>query len=103
MARPKVAVKRTHQVHFRCTALEKSNQKQAEHSGLQVAEYVRAAALNVKISFKLTEGEVAAYKVLTEYRNNFTHLGNLVRNRQDFAQEIKEVIQLIDQHLKKII
>jgi len=104
MARPKLAVKRTHQVHFRCTALEKKAiQKQAEHSGLQVAEYVRAAALNVKISFKLTEGEVAAYKVLTEYRNNFTHLGNLVRNRQDFAQEIHEVVKLIDQHLKKII
>lgn len=103
MARPKKPITRTHEIKFRCTMLEKKTiEKQAQNSGLHTAEFCRSASLGQKISYKLTPEEVEIYKTLAEYRNNFKNIGNLYREKSDIREEVKTLIKLLDEHLKKL-
>lgn len=104
MARPRLRVKREHEIKFRCTALEKKTvEKKAQHSGLNVAEFVRNSALDQPISYKLTADEIEIYKMLTQYRNNFKHIGNLFREKSDIKNEVLELVAEIDRHIKKFL
>lgn len=102
MARPKKETPRKYEIKFRCTMLEKKAiEKQAENSGLKTAEFCRTASLRQKISYKLTPDEVEVYKLLAEYRNNFKNIGNLYREKSDIKEEVRTLIKLLDEHLKK--
>jgi hypothetical protein len=104
MARPKKVSPRKHEIKFRCTLLEKKAiEKQAENAGLKTAEYCRTAAFKQKISYKLTAEEIEVYKMLAEYRNNFRHIGNLFREKSDIKEEVKTLVKLLDEHLKKLV
>ena len=73
----------------------------AEKSGLTFSEYLRRAALNQPIYYRLTKDELRLYKLLIEYRNNFKRIRNLIRDRQDFTPALQEVIDAINHQLKK--
>jgi len=104
MGRPKEAVKRNEQMHLRCTLLEKKAiQQQARNAGLSDAEYLRNAALKRSISYKLTEDEVTVYKMLAKYRHHFKLIGNLIKERKPFSDEVKGIISELDRHLKKLL
>jgi len=96
-------VKRTKYLKIRLTPMEKRIlEKKADHSGLQVAPYCRACALDKKINYKLTEEELSAYQMLVKYHNNFKAIGNLLMNKETaFAKEVAAVAREIKEHLQK--
>jgi len=102
--RPQKEVKREEEIKIRCTGLEKKViQQSAKAANMQTAEYVRATALHQKISYKLTDDEIEIYKMLVHYRTNFSRIGNLLREQKSIQEEVKELVNAIDTHLKKII
>lgn len=102
MARPKKLIARTHEIKFRCTPFEKATiEVKAQNAGLKVAEFARATALEKKITYKLTDEELEAYKTLTEFKSNFNRIGNLIKSQSDIREEAKTLIKLLEEHLKK--
>lgn len=96
-------MKKKELIKFRCTALEKAIiEKKAEKSGQSVSSFCRASALGQKIAYKLTEEELEAYKILTQYHKNFTAISNLLKKKDSaFAKEVATTAREIKQHLQK--
>jgi hypothetical protein len=102
--RPKSSSHRNSRLVFRVYALEKKAiELTAKKSGLTVSDYARRCCLEKSIQARLSQEEIELYRLLVEYRNNFSRIGNLVKERQDFTNELKHVINSIDLHLKKFI
>lgn len=102
--RPKSSSHRNARLVFRVYALEKKAiELAASKSGLSLSDYVRRCCLGKTIQSRLSEEEVKIYQILVEYRNNFSRIGNLIKERQDFTSDLKNVIGSIDQHLKNFI
>ncbi|PKQ60180.1 hypothetical protein BZG02_20440 [Labilibaculum filiforme] len=91
-------------IEFRVTSLDKAIiEKKAEHSGLSVSEYIRRSALNQKIDYKLTEKELEIYKDLHRYRRNFVLISNMFKIKDpDLVRSIRQTIEEIQEHLKKL-
>ena len=51
----------------------------ARRSGLSLSEYCRRAAFDDRIIERLSEDQIAMYKMLVEYRNNFIRIGNMYK------------------------
>lgn len=105
MARPKKEIPRKYEIKFRCTLLEKKAiEKQAENAGLRTADFCRTAALGKKITYKLTAEEIECYKNLAEYRHKLQLIGNLYRSKNPkMNEEVRTLINLLDEHLKKLV
>lgn len=100
--RRKSLIHRQFHLAFRVYALEKQAiLLAAEKSGLSVSDYMRRSCLGSVLTSRLSQEEIALYRMLITYRNNFARISNLVRDRKEFTEELKNVIQRIDHHLKK--
>ena len=88
-------------VQFRCSLYEKKLLRvKAKKSGLSISEYCRRAAFDDKIIERLTEDQIAAYKILVEYQNNFKRIGNMFRKRNPkLADEVTRLAKEIREHL----
>jgi len=96
-------VKRTSQIKFRVTPLEKKVlEKKASAAGLNTAEFCRSAAMGKEIGYRLTNEEIEAYKLLQRYHKNFVAISNMFKKRDArLAADCQEVAQEIREHLKK--
>jgi hypothetical protein len=102
--RPKSISSRSARLVFRVYALEKKAiELSAAKSGLPVSDYIRRSCLGKTIHARFSKEELDLYHILVEYRNNFSRISNLVKEREDFSLSLKEVISSIDQHLKKFL
>lgn len=102
--RPKSSSHRNSRLVFRVYALEKKAiELAADKSGLSVSDYVRRCCLGKTIQSRLGKEEIELYRLLVEYRNNFSRISNLIKEREDFTGDLKHVISSIDQHLKKFV
>jgi len=100
--RPKSAALRNNRLVFRVYSLEKKAiELAAEKSGLGVSDYIRRSCLGQTIHARLSPEELDLYRLLVEYRNNFSRIRNLVKDQQDITADLKQVIASIDKHLKK--
>jgi hypothetical protein len=100
--RPKSPALRNNRLVFRVYSLEKKAiELAAEKSGLGVSDYIRRSCLNQTIAARLSPEEQEIYRLLVEYRNNFSRIGSLVKDKQDITADLKQVIASIDKHLKK--
>lgn len=91
-------------IEFRVTPLERAIiEKKAENSGLNLSEFCRQSAMQKHVKFRLTSDEIEVYKTLTQFHNNFIHIGNLFRKKDSrFAKEIKQTAEEIKKHLNKL-
>ncbi len=105
MARPKQIVTRDIQVRVRFTPLEKKAvELMAERVGLSLSDYIRKAAFNQDIKTRFTPQELALYKELHSFRNNFAAISNILKGKGGSTDLITAITQLKDEmeaHLKK--
>lgn len=100
--RPKSTIQREERLTIRLFALEKQAILLAsQKAGLVTSDFVRKACLEKHIKARLSQEELALYKLLIEYRNNFSRISNLIKEKKQFQAELAEVIQRIDEQLKK--
>ena len=100
--RPKSAALRNSRLVFRVYSLEKKAiELAAEKSGLAVSDYARQCCLGQPIHARSSQEELDLYRLLVEYRNNFSRISNLIKEREDITIELKQVISNIDKQLKK--
>ena len=88
-------------VKFRCSLFEKKLLKiKAKKSGINLSEFCRRSALDVKIIERLSEEHIQLYKMLINYHNNFKSIGNLYKNKDPkLIEEINRVTSEIKFHL----
>lgn len=102
--RPKSSSHRDSRLVFRVYAIEKKViEIAAGKSGLGVSDYIRRSCLGKTIQARLSQEELDLYRLLVEYRNNFSRISNLIKEREDFTSDLKGLINNIDLHLKKFI
>ena len=100
--RPKSPCPRSSRLVFRVYSLEKKAiELSASKSGLQVSDYLCRSALGQPLPARLSAEELQLYTLLVEYRNNFARISNLIKERQDLTAALKEVIEAIEDQLKK--
>ncbi|MDL5510517.1 mobilization protein MbpA [Arenibacter sp. M-2] len=93
-------MKRTY-IKFRCSIYEKKLlRKRAERAGLSLSEYCRSSAFGNPIIERLTEQQMAHYKMLVKYKNNFTSIGNMFKKHNPkLASEVEKLAEEIRTHL----
>ena len=93
-------MKRTY-IKFRCSIYEKKLlQKRAERAGLSLSEYCRSSAFGHTVIERLTEEQLAHYKMLVKYKANFTRIGNMFRKHNPkLASEVEQLAEEIRTHL----
>jgi uncharacterized protein (DUF1778 family) len=103
MPRPEQIVKRSTEIRFRVTPLEKKViQITADKTGLTVSDFIRSAAMNKTVRVRFSDEELEAYKTLQEYHKHFSRISNLMKNRDpQLNEEIEKTQKLIFEHLKK--
>lgn len=90
-------------IKFRCTLFQKKLLKAAaKKSGISLSEFCRKAALEKKIVERLTDDEIAAYKNLTKFHNNFKWIGNMFRKSDpNLSTAVYNLADEIKAHLQK--
>lgn len=102
MARPPQKVTRQHQIAVRVTRLEKKViQRSAEDAGMNPSEFMRKAALNKEIKFRLNPDEVEALKELRQFQRNFQRISNYLNPGQD--EEVKSEVRELIKESKAIL
>ena len=93
-------MKRTY-IKFRCSIYEKKLlRKRAERAGISLSEYCRSSAFGNSIIERLTEEQLTHYKMLVNYKNNFTRIGNMFKkNNPKLANEVEKLAEEIRTHL----
>ena len=88
-------------VQFRCSLYEKKLLRiKSKKSGLSISEYCRRAAFDDRIIERLSEEQIASYRMLVRYQNNFKNIGNMFRKRNPkLADEVVQLASEIRQHL----
>ena len=89
-------------VRFRCSTFERNLLRvKARRSGLSVSEYCRRAAFDDRIIERLSEDQIAMYKMLTDYRNNFVRIGNMYKRKDPkLAEEVRQLANEIRGHIQ---
>lgn len=89
-------------VRFRCSTYERNLLRvKARRSGLSLSEYCRRAAFDNRIIERLSEDQIAMYKMLVDYRNNFIRIGNMYKkNDPKLAAEVRQLAQEIRDHIQ---
>lgn len=102
--RPKTSSHRNHRIVFQVYPLEKKAiELSAKKSGLSLSDYARKCCLGREVQSRMNEEELQLYLLLIEYRNNFSRISNLMKERKGFEKELRQVISNIDEQLKKFI
>jgi len=93
-------MKRTY-IKFRCSIYEKKLlKKRAERAGISLSEYCRSSAFGNPVIERLTGEQMAHYRMLVKYKNNFTSIGNMFKNRNPkLADEVAQLAEQIRNHL----
>lgn len=89
-------------IEFRCTLFEKKLLKvKAKKAGLSLSEFCRKSANDKIIIERLTEEQIAIYKMLITHHNNFKSIGNLIKNKHpDLYQKVFQTADEIKKHLQ---
>ena len=65
-----------------------------------MSEYCRRAAFDDRIIERLTEDQIAMYKMLVDYQNNFIRIGNMFKKRNSkLSEEVTQLAKEIKDHL----
>ena len=90
-------------VKFRCSVYEKKLLKiKATSCGLTLSEYMRRSLFEKEITERFTEEQIAIYKMLIKYHNNFKSIGNMYRKRNPkLTEAVYDLANDIKSHLKK--
>lgn len=100
--RPPKEIKREFLMGFNATQYEKLViQEKAKQSGLRIAEYLRQAAMNGKITRRPTAEEIQLYRNLTGLSNNLNQLTKEA-HQQGLIQVIPKVLKTLDEVNKLI-
>lgn len=93
-------MKRTY-IKFRCSIYEKKLlKKRAERAGISLSEYCRSSAFGNSVIERLTVEQLAHYKMLINYKNNFARIGNMFKNHNPrLASEVEQLAEEIRKHL----
>ncbi|ASV29932.1 mobilization protein MbpA [Maribacter cobaltidurans] len=93
-------MKRTY-IKFRCSIYEKKLlKKRAERAGISLSEYCRSSAFGNSVIERLTEEQLAHYRMLVKYKGNFTRIGNMFRKHNPkLASEVETLAAEIRKHL----
>ena len=93
-------MKRTY-IKFRCSIYEKKLlRKRAERAGLSLSEYCRSSAFGNPVIERLTQEQMANYKMLVKYKSNFTRIGNMFKKHNPkLASEVEQLAEDIRTHL----
>ncbi|HET8735635.1 MAG TPA: mobilization protein MbpA [Pricia sp.] len=93
-------MKRTY-IKFRCSIYEKKLlKKRAQRAGISLSEYCRSSAFGNPVIERLTGEQMAHYRMLVKYKNNFTSIGNMFKKRNPrLANEVTELAEQIRTHL----
>ncbi len=87
---------------FRATALEKKIiESKAKDAGMTTARYIRECALERRFTARLSPEEIEAYMNLVQLKSHFTRISNLIRDRKGIYSEVREVVDLVNNHLSK--
>ena len=88
-------------IEFRCSRFEKKIfKKKAELAGLTLSEFCRKSVNEQKTISRLTNEEIAFYKMLVKYSNNFTSIGNMLKNKNpNFSKEVYKIAKEFKFHL----
>ncbi|WP_306671366.1 mobilization protein MbpA [Cellulophaga baltica] len=93
-------MKRTY-IKFRCSIYEKKLlKKRSERAGISLSEYCRSSAFGNSVIERLTEEQLAHYKMLIKYKSNFTRIGNMFKKHNPkLANEVEKLAEEIRTHL----
>lgn len=93
-------MKRTY-IKFRCSIYEKKLlKKRADRAGISLSEYCRSSAFGNSVIERLTEEQLAYYRMLVMYKGNFTRIGNMFRKHNPkLASEVETLAEEIRKHL----
>lgn len=98
----KSAEKKDRYISVRMTAVERMIIKEnAEKSGRTMSRYMVDCAMKRKIKL-ITEEDKQAYQDLANYKNNFSRISNLIKNKAEIYQEVQEMIKEIEKTMRKI-
>ncbi|SMC41554.1 mobilization protein MbpA [Cellulophaga tyrosinoxydans] len=88
-------------IKFRCSIYEKKLlKKRAVRAGISLSEYCRNSAFGNSIIERLTSEQLAQYQMLVQYKNNFTSIRNMFKNRNpNLAKEVATLAEQIRNHL----
>ncbi|MBO2543597.1 hypothetical protein J0871_04140 [Salegentibacter sp. BDJ18] len=89
-------------IQVRCSIYEKKLlQRRAARAGISLSEYIRATAFDRNIVERITPEQLETYKMLVQYKNNFTRIGNMFKKRdQKLTREVEDLAKEIRTHLK---
>jgi hypothetical protein len=83
-------------IKFRCSIYEKKLlKKRAIRAGTSLSEYCRNSAFENSVIERLTSEQLAHYKMLVKYKNNFTSISNMFKKHN--PKLASEVIQLAEE------
>ena len=89
-------------IQVQCSIYEKKLlQRRAARAGISLSEYIRATAFDKNIVERITPEQLETYKMLVQYKNNFTRIGNMFKKRDPkLAREVEDLAKEIRAHLK---
>ncbi|AVR47492.1 hypothetical protein C7S20_15020 [Christiangramia fulva] len=92
-------------VKFRCSSFEKKLLLiKAKKSGLTLSEYCRRSAFGLEITERLSDDQIAIYKTLLQFHNNFKWIGNMFRKKDPrLSGAVYKLAEDIKSHLQKIV
>jgi len=89
-------------IQVRCSIYEKKLlQRRAARAGISLSEYIRNTAFDKNIKERITPEQLETYKMLVQYKNNFSRIGNMFKKRDPkLAREVEGLAKEIRTHLK---
>ena len=94
-------MKREH-IQIRCSVYEKKLLKRrAARAGISLSEYIRSTAFERNIVERITPEQLEYYRLLVQYKNNFTRIGSMFKKRDpQLSSAVVQLAEEIRSHLK---
>ncbi|WP_266069849.1 mobilization protein MbpA [Salinimicrobium profundisediminis] len=89
-------------IQIRCSIYEKKLlKKRAARAGISLSEYIRSTAFERNIVERITPEQLEYYRMLVEYKNNFTRISNMFKKRDpQLAATVERLAEEIRTHLQ---
>lgn len=89
-------------IQIRCSIYEKKLlKKRAARAGISLSEYIRSTAFERNIVERITPEQLEYYRMLVEYKNNFTRISNMFKKRDPkLAATVERLAEEIRTHLQ---
>ena len=89
-------------IQIRCSIYEKKLlKKRAARAGISLSEYIRSTAFERNIVERITPEQLECYRMLVEYKNNFTRISNMFKKRDPkLAATVERLAEEIRTHLQ---